>query len=404
MKLLIVDRKIRKFVKNVTLELVIKELVKENVEIKWLLVDPEIDTIGKEKNEINFRDFEDYQTQNVMEILEEEKPKVVLLLNDYDFFIRSFIPTAKCLGIPTVLFFSSIIDDETEKMNSYLIKNRILDLNKRKKKLLKNYFFMLKNFRIAGHSYTKLLKIIYLDLTIPFKYFMPWGNYECDIILTAGEGWAKKLKRLNVKSKIIITGHPQMDQVFEKISISKKKIMKDKKTNIVLMTTPLLEHGMIEKEKWKSMIKDIILSCLELKNSNLVIKIHPTSEKIENYKEILRELKVDIPIFQKENLGDIVSISDYVITYGVSSGTHYGIFSKKPVIVYNPINMSLDDMPFVREGLATELKNIKKLPDLLNTILPANDEKIEKFISKYMYKFDGKSAFRVSREILKLMK
>ena len=85
-----------------------------------------------------------------------------------------------------------------------------------------------------------------------------------------------------------------MDQVFEKISISKKKIMKDKKTNIVLMTTPLLEHGMIEKEKWKSMIKDIILSCLELKNSNLVIKIHPTSEKIENYKEILRELKVDM--------------------------------------------------------------------------------------------------------------
>ena len=49
--------------------------------------------------------------------------------------------------------------------------------------------------------------------------------------------------------------------------------------------------------------------------------------------EILEEMKVNVPIFQKENLGDLVSISDYVITYGVSSGTHYGVFLKKPVIV-----------------------------------------------------------------------
>ena len=136
MRLLIIDRKVRKFIKNQTLSIIINELKKENVEIKWLLIDPEIKTRDGKKNEIDFKDLEDYETSNVLNILKEEKPDVILLSNDYDFIMRSFIPTAKSLKIPTVLLFASIIDDETEKMNSYLIKNRILDLSKRKKQLI----------------------------------------------------------------------------------------------------------------------------------------------------------------------------------------------------------------------------------------------------------------------------
>lgn len=405
MKLLIIDRKIRKVVKNQTLSIVINELERENIEIKWLLIDPEIkDHVGKNKNELHFKDLEDYKTSNVMNILTEEKPDAILLLNDYDFIIRSFIPTAKCLGIPTVLLFASIIDDEMQKMNPYLIKNRILDLIIRRNKLIKNFFFMIKNFRIAGYSYKKLLKMIFSELITPFKYYMPWGNYDCDIILVAGQAWANKLQRLEVKSKIIITGHPQMDQIFDIVSNYKKITKKDDKIHIVLMTTPLVEHGLIEKEKWQNIIKDIIKKTLTLNNVKLIIKIHPTSEKIENYEEILKEMKISLPIFQRENLGEIVSASDIVITYGVSSGTHYGIFLKKPIIVYNPVKMSLDEMPFVREGMATELIDIEKLPTMLENIKPIDNKKIEEFISKYLYKFDGKSGKRVTKEILELMK
>lgn len=404
MKLLIIDRKIRKFIKNQTLVKVIEELKKENVKIKWLLVDPELTIREGEKNEIEYSDLEDYKTQNIIKILQKERPDVILLLNDYDFVIRSFIPTAKFLGIPTVLLFASIIDDETEKMNQYLIKNRLKDIIIRKKQLMKKFFFMMKNFRLAGYSYKELLKMGYFEFITPFKFYMPFGNYGCDIILVAGEAWSKKLNKNKVKSKIVITGHPQMDQIFEKVSLYQKIIKNNDKTHVVFMTTPLVEHGMIEREQWKNIIKDIIKQCLKLENINLIIKIHPTSEKIENYKEILKELKVNIQIFQKENLGDVVSSSDIIITYGVSSGTHYGVFLKKPIIVYNPVKMPLDDMPFVREGMATELTDIKKLSDLLKTIKPVEEHKIEKFISKYLYKFDGESAKRVSAEILRLKK
>ena len=404
MKLLILDRKIRKFIENKTLSIVINELKKENVEVKWLLIDPEIKTRDGKKNEINFKDLEDYKTSNVLNILKEEKPDVILLSNDYDFIMRSFIPTAKYLKIPTVLLFGGIIDDETEKMNSYLIKNRILDISKRRKKIMYNFLFMIKNFHNAGYSYKKLLKMIFSELITPFKYYMPFGNYGCDVIVVAGEGWANKLKRLKVKSKIIITGHPQIDLIFNEVSNQKPIIKKDKKTRIILMTTPLVEHGMMDKEEWKILIKDIIKNCLKLNNVELIIKIHPASEKIEKYESILNEMKINLQLYQKEDLGKIISEADIVITYGVSSGTHYGIFLKKPVIVYNPFQMPLDEMPFVREGMATELTDIKKLTDMLKNIKPIEDKKIEKFISKYLYKFDGQSGIRVSKIILELIK
>lgn len=170
------------------------------------------------------------------------------------------------------------------------------------------------------------------------------------------------------------------------------------------MTTPLVEHGLIDEEKWEIMIKDIINNSLKLNNAKLVIKIHPTSEKIEKYKRILNEMQINLPLYQREDLGEIISTSDIVITYGVSSGTLHGIFLKKPVIVYNPFQMPLDDMPYVREGMATELRDIKKLTDMLENIKPVEDKKIEKFISKYLYKFDGKSGLRASKVILELIK
>ena len=73
LKLLILDRKIRKFLENTTLSIVINELKKENVEVKWLLIDPEIKTRDGKKNEINFKDLEDYKTSNVLNILKEER-------------------------------------------------------------------------------------------------------------------------------------------------------------------------------------------------------------------------------------------------------------------------------------------------------------------------------------------
>jgi len=47
---------------------------------------------------------------------------------------------------------------------------------------------------------------------------------------------------------------------------------------------------------------------------------------------------------------------------------------------------------------------IKKLTDMLKNIKPIEDKKIEKFISKYLYKFDGQSGIRVSKIILELIK
>lgn len=403
MKLLIIDRKIRKYVENETLSLIINELEKNNIEVKWLLLDPEINGDGRVKNNINFKDFECYKTSNVLKILNEEKPDTVLLLNDYDFIIRAFIPVSKRLGIPTILIFPSVIDDYLQKMDFSLIKNRVFDINIRKKQIAKNFIFMIKNFHYAGYGYIQLLKMIFSELITPFKHYIQWGNYGCDTIIVSGESWANKLQKSGIKSKIEITGHPRMDPIFNRVQKYKKKSIKDDMKHVVLMTTPLVEHGLIEKEKWSKIIKEIIRNCLKLDKIELKIKIHPTTEKIEKYEEILKDMKIDLPIFQKENLTEIISNSDIVITYGMSTGTFDGIFLEKPIIIYNPFKMSLDKLPFIREELVTELNDIQKLPELLTSIKPIENNKIEKFISKYLFKFDGKSGYRASKIILELI-
>ena len=262
---------------------------------------------------------------------------------------------------------------------------------------------MLKNFYDSKVNIFKILKMIWSDMVLPFRFYMPWGQFESDVIFVAGDAWQKKLERLKVKSKIIKTGHPATDRIFNDVKKYEKLEKKSKKFRILLMTTPLVEHKMMEKNIWKNLIKNVISKCNEIENSQLIIKIHPTGERIENYKEILKEMNLEIEVLQNEDLGKIVSNVDVIITYGVSSGTHYGIFMKKPILVYNPINMTLDEMPFVRENMATEIKDIKNLENI-KKMKPVNDEQIEKFVSKYMYKFDGLASYRISNILLEQMK
>lgn len=402
MKLLIIDRKTRKYIKNQNVEKICKQLENNNVEIKWVLLDPEVDDSKKfEKNLINYVDFEEYNTNNIIEILKIEKPNVILIFNDYDFIVRGFIPAAKYLNIKSILFFSSIIDDETEKMNKLLIKNRATDIFERRKLLLKNYQFMLKNYRNCNYSINNILKIIYKDFILSFRYFMPWGQFGSDIILVSGNAWEKKLQKLRVKSTIIKTGHPAMDKIFEDVKKFKKFDKTSNELTILLMTTPMVEHNLWTEKIWEKIISDILMKCSNLSNTKIIIKIHPTGERIEKYQKILKDLKLNLEIYQKEDLGQLVASSDIIITYGVSSGTHYGVFLKKPVLVYNPINMTLDEIPFVREKLATEVKNIDELPYYIKNASSAEKKNIENFISKYMYKFDGLSSKRISDLILK---
>ena len=107
-KLLIIDRKIVKKRKNPSVTNLIESLeLHTPIEVFWLLLDPELQNNNENSIGFNYKDFEDYETTNTSKILKQEKPDLIIISNDYDFKIRSFIPSAKKLRIPIILLIQT---------------------------------------------------------------------------------------------------------------------------------------------------------------------------------------------------------------------------------------------------------------------------------------------------------
>lgn len=411
LNVLIIDRKERAYTKSVTNFNVLEALKKKvSVEDRWILVDT-----GRKleyKNpplDFNYKFFEEYKTDSIKKILQQEKPDILIISNDYDFFIRSFVPVAKSLGIPVVLllqmpFFSYYLD----KIDTSLLRGRFTMLLDRGAYIMKKFFFMLKTYKQLGYSFIQLFKIATREIILPFLYYSPVGRAGCDLILVSGESWAENLRNQNVSSKIVVTGHVQMDDIYEKI-LSLEKTREQKRIKLVLMTTGMVEHGLWTKKEWKKTITAILSHYKTnlAEKMDLVIKIHPATERKTTYQKVLKENgHEDIPIYQTEDLLQVLNDSDVVLTYGYSGGTFEAIFLEKPVIVVNLFNYPIEKMPFVKEGLAMEAKNINDLEDKIDKSLrqKTNKNRLDEFITKYIYKFDGKSSERTADAILDLVR
>ena len=90
------------------------------------------------------------------------------------------------------------------------------------------------------------------------------------------------------------------------------------KNRLLIATDSLVEHGV-----WTPKERDIFLEklFLKLRDNNLEfdLKIHPSSEDKLYYEQILKKLKINSSIFQKENLWEIVDNFNLVISYGATA-------------------------------------------------------------------------------------
>lgn len=406
MKLLVLDRKIRLFVENRIISNIVNSIRDEtNVEDFWILCNPQVESNHSPLN-INYKNFEDYNTDNVQKILEEVKPDVVLITNDYDFLYRSFIPAAKKLKIPTVLILQSFFfEGYLDNIDFNLLKGKASIVKEKWKEIWKNFWIMIKNYKYAKYSTSKLIKIIFGEISIVFsKFIQPRGKYNCDLILVSGNNWKRQLETYDINSKIVLTGRSLLDDLYKNFKSYEKKSVHDK-TIITLMTTPMVEHKLWSIEEWEKTILGILKEIQLTNDFNFNIKIHPVSEKIEPYLKLIKKSGFSVPIYQKEDLSTIIAESDVIITYGYSSGTMEAILMKKPVIVVNLFDYPLSSMPFVKQGMVYELKDIKNLRKIMERIRTekVDEQKYSKFISNTIFKFDGKASQRSSDAILDII-
>jgi len=203
------------------------------------------------------------------------------------------------------------------------------------------------------------------------------------------------------KDSLVVTGNPMYDSVFEKLeSFDNKK----ETTKIDVLFAPLasFEHGMMSKRENEETIKKTITEILKDKEINVSVKLHPSTQILENYQKIINE---SVPIFQQGDILDHLAKNDILITYpGNSSILVFSSLMKKPMILCNYFNRKPG--VYVENKLAIECTDPKKLVDIIHEVSEKNpipNERIEEFVNQFFYKTDGKASERLCNAIIGLI-
>jgi len=139
------------------------------------------------------------------------------------------------------------------------------------------------------------------------------------------------------------------------------------------------------------------------------IKIHPTSENLVYYQNLLHSLGLSIPIFQSEDLWSLIPNNDVFISYGSSQALGDLAFSQKRTISIS-VGTPLHGVPLVSvaisSGFIVECKHLDNLLNTITSIINSSPKPNDEYLSersKLFYNFDGKSAERSTNIILSFL-
>lgn len=347
-------------------------------------------------NAFNFSDAND--------VLTKLKPDLVLIPNSQEYISRSLLYAAKYKSIPSAIIYSgtpNYIEASVAKVTFI----RIATFSTLGKLFLRKYFFLLKTLRRCGYPISHLVGLVLKDAYFILTSFLTeFKADEADLYICSNNDWqAYALKRGINKNKVVVVGEYAMDHIYEKIKNLGKKT--NQRLEILLITSPVVEHGSWTRNMRDQLIMDIVREVTQKMGNtvNLRIKIHPTSERLEDYTKITNQINPKIEVIQKGDLLQIINESDIIITFGQTMALLQVLLLDKPILMLNPYK---DVLPYVKEGVAMECKTVN---DLINRINDGSYSKIDsakrqEFISNQTYKFDGRCGERAAGQILSLLK
>ena len=168
----------------------------------------------------------------------------------------------------------------------------------------------------------------------------------------------------------------------------------------------MFEHGFWTRSQRDSLVRGIVSEISKQKNEmSLTVKIHPSSELLVDYQELINPIDDAIPIHKDGDVAEFIKNSDVVIAYSGASSLVYAIACQKPIIVCNFYNLETDI--FQEKGVVSECKNKSTIVPLIKEVVesnPVTKEKIDDFIEEFFYKLDGRASERIGDTILNLLK
>ena len=407
-------------------------IIKKKLEIKvfWIITDDYGERIKVEDPNYEISYLSDYN--NAREILEKIKPDLSYhfignSITDYAFLIAERFLKIPSFGTADSQYVLSQSNNEVvignyfreqtsrkkiflEHVRQFFEKKNVGSENNIKANrginFLKKCYFLIRTLRSIQKSHLEIIaelfeqiKLLYHPPSVGFQ-----EKYNCDLMFTENSPSVDFLVNSGLKRENIrVVGNPVWDNAFEKRDQILPK--DDKKLNILFITVNLTSgqgKSDFSKSRRAQMIKEVIMSLNQFHQEiSLVIKIHPTAENYTEFKQL--EKFENVHLSQKDDIIDLISKSDVIITPTTSTATIIALIMNKPIIIWNYFHVEQDLL--LRTDTTLECKDISELGNCLDSVKSfreKNAERINKFIDEnFSY---GNSSQRVVSEILDLVK
>lgn len=242
---------------------------------------------------IDCYDIRYYNTNIIYQVLKEEMPDAVVMLNASFITDRTIILSCKSLGIKsTYLMHGSItredfIEESAKSINHSMKKNRFNRALKHVRGTVFNYLFAITRFNYKYLFKLHAYKVLFRTFIDPGNYLhFPPPSFDLipDLTLVYStldlEYYQKRL--LSSNSVIEVVGNPDMDKYFKEIGIIEENKEQFCRTNNIPTDKPYItyiEEGLVEDKIWDNdyrikFFNEINEICNE-QGFHLVIKIHP---------------------------------------------------------------------------------------------------------------------------------
>ena len=323
-------------------------------------------------------DFHNYK--NALEVLEIFKPDVILIHGQLQFDYVAFTIAGRLKKIPiaTLFFFPSSHLKAYSRWMAIKWRFRRLLVNKTStssytrenektnalRSHLKKFSFLLKTVRASNYSLPQYLYFIfYFSMQRMTRSVRNHKLVVGDVNFCFYPEIKKELSRMGVKESTLFTvGNPSFDEMFSQIP-RKRTPPKSHKTKILFCPAPMYEHGYFSKHKQDELITNVVKEILEHVDFEITIKVHPTSS-IHDYSQLLKKINTKIPIYQKENLNDLMNQHHVIISYGPSSVFLQAALFKIPIVSIN-FNNSNENFYF-DDSIMTACNTINDLITKIN--------------------------------------
>ena len=208
--------------------------------------------------------------------------------------------------------------------------------------------------------------------------------------------------------KLVVTGSSKFDDLISFKEPGVKEQLKEKygipaeKKVVLVLTSWFVEAGIWTAEDRSFFVTEIAKVCDDLKDVQLVFKLHAPHENKKDYLELLKNYTSESLIFDTEPLHEIICISDVVVSVS-STAALEAMALDKPVMI---VNMDNGSKIFKDSGALFIEKTDSFESALVKLIYYSNEvvdlDKIREFVYNQAYKIDGNASRRIG-DLIKSM-